>query len=237
MLVMAENDLKCILPDQNGVRVVELAVIELSRQTVGLCEDLLKEADVAEAGEQGHRRRIEIERTQALILTMVHERVEKVNETLQICKDIGLEAPPALDLKGVRGAEEEERLQHQHEQMQMQHQQLQLQNTPDVVSMTECNDESCPVAPDGDGKPSGSVIPPSVVDVRTTVPATDPALMQFQNALAWDTARADPDPGQTVALSKYVPVDLLQVCMCARSSNPAIERSCYCFHHQRDIAH
>jgi hypothetical protein len=39
----------------------------------------------------------------------------------------------------------------------------------------------------------------------------DPALVQFMDLLAWDVINSDPDPGQAVALRKYIPVDLLQV--------------------------
>eukprot|EP01038_Epipyxis_sp_PR26KG_P004031 gene4031-5768_t len=39
----------------------------------------------------------------------------------------------------------------------------------------------------------------------------DPALTQFRDLPCWDVLRNDPDPGQAVALRKYVPVDLLQI--------------------------
>lgn len=41
----------------------------------------------------------------------------------------------------------------------------------------------------------------------------DPALTQFKDLLFWDVSNSEPNPGQIVALRKYIPVDFLQVCL------------------------
>ncbi len=53
--------------------------------------------------------------------------------------------------------------------------------------------------------------PPLDLNGPKTEDPNDPALTQFKDLLAWDVAVSDPDPGQEVALRKYIPVDLLQV--------------------------
>ena len=42
-----------------------------------------------------------------------------------------------------------------------------------------------------------NVDPPSLLDLSGTASSDpeDPALMQFENMLAWDVAHSDPDPG------------------------------------------
>jgi thiol-disulfide isomerase/thioredoxin len=66
---------------------------------------------------------------------------------------------------------------------------------------------------------------PPQLDLRApqTDSVDDPALMQFRNMLAWDSPPNDPDPGQQVALQKYVPVDLLQIPAKATTRRDAIE--------------
>jgi hypothetical protein len=53
--------------------------------------------------------------------------------------------------------------------------------------------------------------PPLELAGPETDSSDDPALVQFKNLLAWDVISSEPDPGQAVALRKYVPVDILQV--------------------------
>eukprot|EP01033_Poteriospumella_lacustris_P010457 gene10460-7435_t len=66
---------------------------------------------------------------------------------------------------------------------------------------------------------------PPPIDLRgpQTTSEDDPALVQFRNMLAWDAPPNDPDPGQQVALQKYVPVDLLQIPVKASTRREAIE--------------
>ena len=52
--------------------------------------------------------------------------------------------------------------------------------------------------------------------------------MQFRDALAWDVDEAEPDPGQKVALRRYLPVDLLLVRELAATRAAAVDalRTC-----------
>jgi len=51
----------------------------------------------------------------------------------------------------------------------------------------------------------------------------DLALTQFKDHLVWDTVESDPDPGQSVSLRKYIPVDLLQIPKRSSSRRDAIK--------------
>lgn len=55
-------------------------------------------------------------------------------------------------------------------------------------------------------------LPPELIlEGQKTNDPNDPALVQFKNSMLWEVPGADPDPGQDVAIGKYIPVDFLQV--------------------------
>lgn len=55
-----------------------------------------------------------------------------------------------------------------------------------------------------------------------TKSSEDPALTQYKDSLSWDISDSDPDPGQSVSLRKYIPVDYLQVPKRAKTRTEAI---------------
>jgi hypothetical protein len=66
-------------------------------------------------------------------------------------------------------------------------------------------------------------LPPEIdLSGPKTDKSDDPALVQFQDLMAWDVPMSDPDPGQAVALGKYIPVDLLQIPKKASTRSEAI---------------
>jgi hypothetical protein len=76
----------------------------------------------------------------------------------------------------------------------------QVQDADETLSMCKVDETELPATLDLRGPQSND--------------PKDPANIQFRNLLSWDVPFNEPDPGQQVALQKYVPVDLLQVCAC-----------------------
>ena len=115
---MMKNDLGCMLPDENGVRVCQLALRELSHFAVAIvdrveaegylnsqsftdgfvfifysCLCRASESKLSE-GQAG------ADISGAGVLTATHSLVESVNEMLTFCKFEEADLPPALDLTG-----------------------------------------------------------------------------------------------------------------------------------------
>jgi hypothetical protein len=74
-------------------------------------------------------------------------------------------------------------------------------------------------------KAQESDLPPALDLSKPTDPAdaNDPALSQFQNMLAWNVAACVPDPGQAVALRKYIPIDFFQIPQKASTKRDAVK--------------
>ena len=128
MVCMMKQDLKCMLPDENGVRVCKLAAQELCYSTVRLIDAHDMDDINAEA-------KVDSE----FVLTEIYSIVQSVNELLSHCLFDSGEAPCALDLK-VKKAED----------------------------------------------------------------PNDPMLTQFKDMLMWEVEQAEPDPGQSISLRKYI---------------------------------
>jgi thiol-disulfide isomerase/thioredoxin len=61
-------------------------------------------------------------------------------------------------------------------------------------------------------KITGTNLPPNInLFGASSDSPDDPALTQFEDSYAWDVTQSDPDPGQSVSLRKYLPVDYLQL--------------------------
>jgi hypothetical protein len=144
LVSMMKNDLSCMLPDDNGVRVCSLALRELSRFAIILVDKVERKGSEESKYEVTSGKAVNL----GEILTITSEIVDSVNELLSFCRSQEEDLPSALDL-------------------------------------------SAP--PVGNNDPN------------------HPLLTQFKDTLSWGAAVPDLDPGQEVALRKYLPVDLLQV--------------------------
>jgi hypothetical protein len=80
-ICMMKNDLTCMLPDSNGVRVCSLAVKEFSRAAVTFV-DRLQALNVSDDKMQSKLNNVDVE----VILKDVHHLVESVNESLSYCQ-------------------------------------------------------------------------------------------------------------------------------------------------------
>jgi hypothetical protein len=148
MVCMMKNDLNCVFPDENGVRVCKLAIQELCYAAVSLSDLQKIPKDVREES------KIDTE----FILSEIYTLVTSTNDILSNCVDDEIELPPVLDLSE-----------------------------------------------------------------KTSEDPNDPALTQFRDLLMWSVAKAEPDPGQSISLTKYIPVDFLQIPQRARNRAEAIE--------------
>ena len=138
LIHMMQNDIKYILPNENGVRICELAVKGLSHTAVEVYDGMIVNESKAADDEESKA---------AEVLKYIYNQVEEASEAINYCKNDDSDLPPVLDLRGPENADD----------------------------------------------------------------PTDAAYVQFRNMLAWDVPFNEQDPGQQVALRKYVPVDFLQI--------------------------
>ena len=68
-------------------------------------------------------------------------------------------------------------------------------------------------------------LPPELSLHRAKNPsdANDPDVVQFRDLLSWEGHITDPDPGQSISLKKYIPINLLQIPQKATTRRQAIE--------------
>lgn len=100
LVLMMQNDLNFMLPDDNGVRICALSLKELSRSAVKIVDQAdamgfsqLKN-EHSSSDEQKSGDGIDV----AMILNEVHSLVQSIDETLTLCKHDEFDLPPALDL-------------------------------------------------------------------------------------------------------------------------------------------
>jgi hypothetical protein len=142
---MMKNDLTCMLPDENGVRVCSLALRELSRFAILLVDKVEGQGSEESKHEETTGKAVNV----GELLTLTHGLVDSVNELLSFCRNHEDDLPPSLDL-----------------------------TAPAPETLSDPNNQ---------------------------------LFSQYKNMLSWETAALDADPGQELALRKYIPVDLLQV--------------------------
>jgi len=184
MVYMMENDLHHVPPDDNGVRVCELAVRELSHMCVKLVDEGKASTSISVgSGSKG------LVRDGSASMSSSHNLQQQGFEECKgnLVVDTGeskvegeaLEADAAVSCQ----FDESPLLEEVHT----------LVESINVTLKLYQNDE---------------IIAPPALDLHGS---DESNVMQFQDILAWEMCDAEPDPGQAVTLRKYLPVDLLQI--------------------------
>ena len=220
---MIRNDLQFMLPDDNGRRVCEMALASFSDATVRLTEQFegvlvtmpeqpqpaatespsSKEQEGREQGGVKVARRcrkaaVEFANT---VPEAARAKVLELAGALTACSDNVEDLPPFLDLSGPANED----------------QSALTRPPPPAAPLTE-------PTPIDDGSGSGAS-PLSSSSIRKLPPLdkNDRANVQFRDHWCWEVEDNAPDPGQTVTLRKYDPIDVLQLPERARNLAEAVD--------------
>jgi hypothetical protein len=222
---MLRNDLQYMLPDDNGRRVCEMALASFSHATVHLCEqfesvlatmpepapdsaaasssptasnstsnssdDKEKEKEASHAKMVRRCRKAAAEFSDS-VPEAVRGRVLELAGALSACNENVQDLPPYLDLSSTKAS-----------QASTDAPETKERPPPPATPTTD-------PTPIEDNERAAAAAALSTTN-KKILDKSDPANMQFCDHWCWEVEDNAADPGQTVTLRKYDPIDVLQV--------------------------
>lgn len=91
LVSMMQNDMRHMLPNENGVRICELAIKELSHLAVEVVDEM-REEESKEVDEESS--------SATAVLAQVYVQVEEASQAIEMCQADDTELPPTIDLRG-----------------------------------------------------------------------------------------------------------------------------------------